>query len=116
MLWVKQMNNICNRATEIANASLIYNSPQSKTYRTYCFHKLGEIGRWGRLHMDYIMKAHDALYQDLLCKNMLIDYLIAIDKVAKYRYEEEERNYSLLEFNQSNLIAEEIVLQNIIYC
>ena len=24
MLWVRKMNNICNRATEIVNAELIY--------------------------------------------------------------------------------------------
>ena len=25
MLWVRKMNNICNRATEIVNVELIYN-------------------------------------------------------------------------------------------
>ena len=116
MLWVQKMNNIRNQANEIVNASLIFDIPQLKTNRVCCFHKLGEIGRWGRLHMDYIMKANQTLYHNLLRKNMLIEYLTVIDKIAQCRYEEEERNYSLLGFDQSNLIAEEIVLQNIIYC
>ena len=116
MLWVQKMNSIRNQANEIVNASLIFDIPQLKTNRVCCFHKLGEIGRWGRLHMDYIMKANQTLYHNLLRKNMLIEYLTVIDKIAQCRYEEEERNYSLLGFGQSNLIAEEIVLQNIIYC
>ena len=116
MLWVQKMNNIRNQANEIVNASLIFDIPQLKTNRVCCFHKLGEIGRWGRLHMDYIMKVNQTLYHNLLRKNMLIEYLTVIDKIAQCRYEEEERNYSLLGFDQSNLIAEEIVLQNIIYC
>lgn len=116
MLWVQKMNNIRNRAKEIVNSSLLYDISQLKTNRVCCFHKLGEIGRWGRLHMDYIMKADKTLYHNLLRKNMLMDYLRVIDKIAQCIYEEEERNYSLLGFDQSNLIAEEIVLQNIIYC
>ena len=116
MLWVQKMNNIRNQANEIVNASLIFDITQLKTNRVCCFHKLGEIGRWGRLHMDYIMKANQTLYHNLLRKNMLIEYLTVIDKIAQCRYEEEERNYSLLGFDQSNLIEEEIVLQNIIYC
>ena len=117
MIKKKQnMNNIRNQANEIVNASLIFDIPQLKTNRVCCFHKLGEIGRWGRLHMDYIMKANQTLYHNLLRKNMLIEYLTVIDKIAQCRYEEEERNYSLLGFDQSNLIAEEIKKQNIIYC
>lgn len=79
---------------------------RSRNDTIYSSLRLGKVGRWDRLHTDYIMEVHMNLYQELLRKNMLIDYLIAIDKVAQHRYKKEEHNYNLLGFDQSNLIAE----------
>lgn len=46
-----------------------------------------EIGIWGHRHANYLREFHPTIYYSMLCKMTLADYLEAVDKQAKARYD-----------------------------
>ncbi|CCZ17846.1 uncharacterized protein BN780_01101 [Clostridium sp. CAG:780] len=91
------------------------------------------IGLYGRLKLEYIKKHQLGLYSDLILNGTLPEYLIEIDKTANERAKsivnelakEEKVDESLKQNNQLEWVrcmnniknrAEEIVLNELIYC
>lgn len=81
---------------------------------------MAPIGRWGRLHWDYIREKKLQFSNDLIKSNMLWSYLDDIDKQAQRRFEELTTEFLQEEItcqikDQLHFIAEEIVLVEIVY-
>ncbi len=82
---------------------------------------LTPIGRWGRLHLDYIKNNEIDVFNELIGKDNLLEYLNKIEQEAQIRFEKlvEElggkQNIALQSTECFKLISEEIVLQEIIY-
>ena len=91
------------------------------------------IGLYGRLKLEYMKKHQLGLYSDLILNDTLPEHLIEIDKIANDRvkkiiYElakEEKVDENLKQNNQLECVrcmnniknkAEEIVLNELIYC
>ena len=91
------------------------------------------IGLYGRLRLEYIKKHQLGLYSDLILSGTLPEYLIEIDKTANEREKsiinelakEEKVDENLKQNNQLEWVrcmnniknrAEEIVLNELIYC
>ena len=91
------------------------------------------IRLYGRLRLEYIKKHSLGLYSDLILNGTLPDYLIEIDKAANERIKsiinelakEEKVDENLKQNNQLEWVrcmnniknrAEEIVLNELIYC
>ena len=91
------------------------------------------IGLYGRLKLEYIKKHQLGLYSDLILNGTLPEYLIEIDKTANDRAKKiinelakkENINENLKQNNQLEWVrcmnniknrAEEIVLNELIYC
>lgn len=91
------------------------------------------IGLYGHLRFEYIKKHSLGLYSDLILNGTLPEYLIEIDKTANERAKsivnelakEEKVDESLKQNNQLEWVrcmnniknrAEEIVLNELIYC
>ena len=91
------------------------------------------IGLYGRLKLEYMKKHQLGLYSDLILNGTLPEYLIEIDKTANERAKsiinelakEEKVDENLKENNQLEWVrcmnniknrAEEIVLNELIYC
>ena len=114
---VDTLNSISNCATDIVNAEVIYSFSNSikhivvtsKNIQSYA------IGRWGRLHLDYIKEKSPQLFDKLLKSNHVYQYLEGIECLAQSEYEKIECEYRKVGCRISDLIAEEIVLQDIIY-
>ena len=95
-------------------------------------HTEASIGTWGRRHLRYIRDNRPVLYNGLLLRNMLWEYLEGIDSQARARLRS-EMEYLLLfgnvdeklkardqmawiqKMNQARSIAEEIVNAELIY-
>ena len=45
-----------------------------------------EIGIWGHRHANYLREFYPTIYHSMLCKMTIADYLEAVDKQAKERY------------------------------
>lgn len=45
------------------------------------------IGRWGRLHRDYLKVVHPALYQDIILSCTIWTYLVDLNEQAESRLE-----------------------------
>lgn len=79
------------------------------------------IGRWGRLHLDYIKNNEIDVFNELIGRANLLEYLNGIEQEAQIKFEkliEElggEQNIALQSTEYFKLISEEIVLQEIIY-
>ena len=91
------------------------------------------IGLYGRLKLEYMKKHQLGLYSDLILTGSLSEYLIEIDKTANERTKkiinelakEEKVDENLKQNNQLEWVrcmnniknrAEEIVLNELIYC
>ena len=91
------------------------------------------IGLYGRLKLEYMKKHQLGLYSDLILSGTLPEYLIEIDKTANERTKkiinelakEEKVDENLKQNNQLEWVrcmnniknrAEEIVLNELIYC
>lgn len=91
------------------------------------------IGLYGRLKLEYMKKHQLGLYSDLILTGTLPEYLIEIDKTANERTKaiinelakEEKVDENLKQNNQLEWVrcmnniknrAEEIVLNELIYC
>ena len=91
------------------------------------------IGLYGRLKLEYIKKHQLGLYSDLILNGTLPDHLIEIDKCANKRVKsiineltkKENVDENLKQINQLEWVrcmnniknrAEEIVLNELIYC
>ena len=91
------------------------------------------IGLYGRLKLEYMKKHSLGLYSDLILSGTLPEYLIEIDKTANERVKsiinelakEEKVDEKLKQNNQLEWVrcmnniknrAEEIVLNELIYC
>ena len=91
------------------------------------------IGLYGRLRLEYLKKNKLGLYNDLILNGTLPDHLIEIDKTANKRVKsiinelakKENINENLKQNNQLEWVhamnniknrAEEIVLNELIYC
>ena len=91
------------------------------------------IGLYGRLKLEYMKKHSLGLYSDLILSGTLPEYLIEIDKTANERAKniinklakEEKVDENLKQNNQLEWVrcmnniknrAEEIVLNELIYC
>ena len=91
------------------------------------------IGLYGRLKLEYMKKHQLGLYSDLILSGTLPEYLIEIDKTANERAKsiinelakEEKVDENLKQNNQLEWVrcmnniknrAEEIVLNELIYC
>ena len=91
------------------------------------------IGLYGRLKLEYMKKHQLGLYSDLILSGTLPEYLIEIDKTANERAKniinklakEEKVDENLKQNNQLKWVrcmnniknrAEEIVLNELIYC
>ena len=91
------------------------------------------IGLYGRLKLEYIKKHQLGLYSDLILNGTLPEYLIEIDKCANKRVKsiineltkKENVDENLKQINQLEWVrcmnniknrAEEIVLNELIYC
>ena len=91
------------------------------------------IGLYGRLRLEYLKKNKLGLYSDLILSGTLPEYLIEIDKTANERAKniinklakEEKVDENLKQNNQLEWVrcmnniknrAEEIVLNELIYC
>lgn len=46
-----------------------------------------EIGIWGHRHANYLREFYPSIYYSMLCQMTLADYLEAVDKQAKARYD-----------------------------
>lgn len=88
------------------------------------------IGRWGRLHQEYLIDAEPKRYKCILSSDSLWEYLDAIDERAQREYDErvneiksqmgiEETdlygNRADWQMELVRMLAEECVLQDIIY-
>lgn len=87
------------------------------------------IGRWGRLHLDYIRDFKPKMYTELLLTHQLCTHVSDVDQRAQSRFEtivselqsacslEEINDFEFLQqMNGIRSVAEEIVLNEIIYC
>lgn len=91
------------------------------------------IGLYGRLRLEYLKKNRLGLYTDLILNGTLLEYLIEIDKTANDRAKKiinelakkENVDENLKQNNQLEWVicmnniknrAEEIVLNELIYC
>ena len=91
------------------------------------------IGLYGRLKLEYMKKHQLGLYSDLILTGSLSEYLIEIDKTANERVnriinelaKKENVDENLKQINQLEWVrcmnniknrAEEIVLNELIYC
>lgn len=91
------------------------------------------IGRWGRLHREYLQEHRPARYSDLILTGQLWEYLSDLDTQAQNRYEllvlqlkekaeisEELKMKDQMEWvrqmNGVRMIAEEVVFHELIYC
>ena len=91
------------------------------------------IGRWGRLHREYLQEHRPARYSDLILTGKLWEYLADLDTQAQNRYEllvlelkekaeisEELKMTNQMEWvrqmNGVRMIAEEVVFHELIYC
>jgi hypothetical protein len=91
------------------------------------------IGLYGRLRLEYIKKHKLGLYSDLILNGRLLEHLIEIDKTANERAKKiinelaknEKVDENLKQNNQLEWVrcmnniknrAEEIVLNELIYC
>ena len=92
-----------------------------------------QIGKYGRLRLEYLKKNKLGLYTDLILNGTLPDHLIEIDKTANERVKsiinelakKENVDENLKQINQLEWVrcmnniknrAEEIVLNELIYC
>lgn len=79
------------------------------------------IGRWGRLHLDYIKNNEIDVFNELIGRDNLLEYLNRIEQEAQIKFEKlieelgSEQNMALQSTEYFKLISEEIVLQEIIY-
>ena len=90
------------------------------------------IGRWGRLHQEYLNKNKPEIYQNLILSNSIWNYLDEINNIAEKRMEtlvdqiSKELGISASLKDKSKIewvakmrdvviIAEDIVLEEIIY-
>lgn len=79
------------------------------------------IGRWDRLHLDYIKNNEIDVFNELIGRDNLCEYLNKIEEEAQNKFEKlvEElggkQNIALQSTEFFKLISEEIVLQDIIY-
>lgn len=79
------------------------------------------IGRWGRLHLDYIKEKYPDVFMKLIESNDYYAYIENINIQAQIRFEEiiecveKVEGNSLKLLDGINVIAEEIVLEEIIY-
>lgn len=91
------------------------------------------IGRWGRLHRDYLKEANPASYNELILSGRLWEYLTQLDTQAQNRYDllvqqlkekaeitEELKMKNQMEWirqmNSVRLVAEEVIFHEMIYC
>lgn len=91
------------------------------------------IGRWGRLHREYLKENHPARYSDLVLTGKLWEYLSELDIQAQNRYDllvlqlkdkaeisEELKAANQMEWvrqmNSVRMVAEEVVFHELIYC
>jgi hypothetical protein len=91
------------------------------------------IGRWGRLHGEYLKNYRPARYSDLILSGKLWDYLSELDIQAQNRYDllvlqlKEKAEISeelkkadqmawVRQMNSGRMVAEEIVFHELIYC
>lgn len=91
------------------------------------------IGRWGRLHREYLKENHPARYSDLVLTGKLWEYLSDLDIQAQNRYDllvlqlkdkaeisEELKAANQMEWvrqmNSVRMVAEEVVFHELIYC
>lgn len=91
------------------------------------------IGRWGRLHREYLKENHPARYSDLILTGKLWEYLSELDIQAQNRYDllvlqlkdkaeisEELKAANQMEWvrqmNSVRMVAEEVVFHELIYC
>ena len=91
------------------------------------------IGRWGRLHREYLKENHPARYSDLVLTGKLWEYLSELDIQAQARYDllvlqlkdkaeisEELKAANQMEWvrqmNSVRMVAEEVVFHELIYC
>ena len=79
------------------------------------------IGRWGRLHLDYIKENQVQFFNKLLELNMLNNYLENLDKQAQVKFEELIEELSrkpeipVCMKENLNFLVEEIILDEMIY-
>lgn len=79
------------------------------------------IGRWGRLHLDYIKNNEIDVFNELIGRDNFLEYLNRIEQEAQIEFEKlieelgSEQNMALQSTEYFKLISEEIVLQEIIY-
>lgn len=82
---------------------------------------LQPIGRWGRLHLDYIKENQSDLLKNMLENNTLCNYLDSIDAEAQTQFEKRVEEWRIdsdgspQSIKCIQLLAEERVLQEIIY-
>lgn len=91
------------------------------------------IGRWGRLHRDYLKEANPASYNELILSGRLWEYLTQLDTQAQNWYDllvqqlkekaeitEELKMKNQMEWirqmNSVRLVAEEVIFHEMIYC
>lgn len=79
------------------------------------------VGRWGRLHLDYIKNNEIDVFNELIGRDNLCEYLKNIEEEAQNKFEklveelDGKQNIALQSTEFFKLISEEIVLQDIIY-
>lgn len=91
------------------------------------------IGRWGRLHEEYLKEHRPAIYSDLILNDKLWEYLSELDTQAQSRYDllviqlKEKAEISeklkatdqmewVRQMNSVRMVAEEVILHELIYC
>ncbi len=91
------------------------------------------IGRWGRLHGEYLKEHRPARYSDLILTGKLWEYLSELDTQAQTRYDllvlqlkekaeiseklkETDQMEWVRQMNSVRMVAEEVIFHELIYC
>lgn len=92
--------------------------------------RMGALGKYGLLRRNYLKKHKNSLYQVMLLQETIEQHLLEVDKAAREREEfilkqlekrdtlpdkEAEQLTWLRKVNQHRAIAEEIILEELIY-